>query len=344
MERAADVVRWLVASQAQDFAGAKWALGLRTTGAADADVERDFDRGRFLRTHMMRPTWHFVAPEDLRWMQALTAPRVDAVSAPRYRQLGLDAATFRETNALIGRALRGGQQLTRDELGLRLARAGIEAPTGERLAYIMMRAELDALVCSGARRGKQFTYALVDERVPRARALSREDALVELASRYFRSRGPATARDFAKWSGLAAADARRGLEAVRSSLRRDVVDGETYWSAEGAAPPRPRAPGAHLLSVYDEYFSSYRNRSAICDPAYAERLAGMDNGLGYVVLADGRIAGTWRRTIDRSAVGLQVTIFRRLSGPERRAVESAAARFHRFLGGERALDLVLTPG
>jgi hypothetical protein len=339
LERAVDVVRWLVASQAQEFAGAKWALGLRMNGASDAAVQEAFDRGAILRTHMMRPTWHFVAREDIRWMQALTAPRVDAASRYRYRQLELDAATFRKANRTLARALDGGRQLTRDELREALGRAGIGRLDGQRMAYILMRAEIDAVICSGARRGKQFTYALLDERAPRARTVARDAALAELAARYFRSRGPATVQDLAKWSGLAMADARQALEAVAPRLRRGVIDGKTYWSGGSAPPPRRRATTAHLLSIYDEYVSSYRDRSAICEPAHGRRLVGLGNALAYIVIVDGKVIGTWRRTIDARTVHVRVTPFRPLSAAERRAVAAAAARFTRFVGDGQVLDL-----
>ena len=192
----AEVVAWLGAVQAQDYPGAKWALGLRMQDAADDIVERAFSDGAILRTHVMRPTWHFVTPADIRWMLNLTASRVNAASAYMYRQLELDDALFLRGNAVIARALQGGRQLTRVELRGALAEAGIVAE-GARLSYIVMRAELDAVVCSGPWRGKQFTYALLDERAPRSRALERDQALAELTLRYFRGHGPATARDFA---------------------------------------------------------------------------------------------------------------------------------------------------
>jgi hypothetical protein len=338
LKRAADVVRWLVASQAQDFAGAKWALGLRTAGATDAAVEKEVNDGAILRTHVMRPTWHFVTPEDIRWMLALTAPRVNAVNAHRYRQLELDAATFQKANAALTKALEGGRQLTRDELRQLLVRAGV-AVDGQRMAHILMRAELDARVCSGARRGKKFTYALLEERVPRARALSRDEALVELSDRYFASRGPATVQDFARWSGLTAADARNGLQAIQSRLRREVVDGKTYWSNGSAPTARRGPPRAHLLSIYDEYLSSYKDRSAICEPAHAKRFVGMGNAVAYVVVVDGKVIGTWRRTLEKRTVRIQVTPFRKLGGAEVRAVAAAAARFTHLLGRGHVLDL-----
>ncbi|MGH2604719.1 MAG: winged helix DNA-binding domain-containing protein, partial [Dehalococcoidia bacterium] len=292
-----DMVGWLGAVQAQDYAGAKWALGLRLEGAADHDIERAFDDGAILRTHLLRPTWHFVTPVDIRWMLALTAPRVHAANGSRYRQLELDSAVFERSNEALAKAFQGGQHLTRDELRGVLRRAGIETDRKQRMAYLMMRAELDGIVCSGPRRGKQFTYALLDERAPRAGALGREEALAELARRYFASRGPATVHDFAKWSGLILADARSGLEAVEAGLRHEVADGRTCWVPRSRRSKADGSPTAHLLSIYDEYVSSYKDRSAMIDERHAARLSAMGNALNYIVVVDGRIVGTWRRTL-----------------------------------------------
>jgi hypothetical protein len=340
LKRPVDAVRWLVASQAQDYAGAKWALGLRTSGANDAAVERAFDDGAILRTHLMRPTWHFVTQEDIRWLLALTAPRVNALNAYQCRKLGLDGATLRKSTAILTRALEGGRELTRDELREHLSRARLGTEE-QRMAYMLMHAELDAAICSGARRGKQFTYALFDERAPRARVLSREAALAELADRYFVSRGPAKVQDFAKWSGLTVADAQRGLEAAAPKLRQRMIEGATYWS-RGVLPVGPSPARAHLLSIYDEYISSYRDRSAMGDPADAKKLVGMGNALAYVLIVDGRIAGTWRRSLSRKAVHLEVTPFRKLRRMDENAVLAAATRYVRFVGEDHALDLKFT--
>ena len=216
------VVSWLGAMQSQEFAYAKWSVAQRTNGAIDAAMDQALADGTILRTHVVRPTWHFVLPADIRWLLALTAPRVNALSAYYFRQLGLDDAVFRKTNALFSKVLRGGRQLTRTELATMVQRSGIAA-SGQRLGYILMRAELDAIICSGARRGKRQTYALFDERAPRAKRMRRDDALAELTRRYFVSRGPATLKDYVVWSSLTGAEGRIGLEMVRSRLEHDVI-------------------------------------------------------------------------------------------------------------------------
>lgn len=191
-------VSWLAAVQSQDYGAAKWALGLRVKGVKDRDVEKAFNEGSILRTHVLRPTWHFVSPEDIRWMLALSAPRVHAANAPYYRKLEIDPAVVRRTYDSLGRALRGGVALAREEIRRVLQEAGVQADGPLRLPYLLMRAELDGLIISGPRRGKQFTYALFDDRVPSRPPIRLEEALAELSGRYFRSHGPATIHDFAK--------------------------------------------------------------------------------------------------------------------------------------------------
>lgn len=335
-----DAVQWLVAVQSQNYGGAKWALGLRMRSATDRLIEEAFAAGTILRTHLMRPTWHFVDPADIRWLLALTAPRVQAVNAYMYRKLGLDAAVRRRSNAALSRALHAGQPMTRDELREALQRAGIATDGELRLGYLMMHAELDGLVCSGPRRGKQHTYALLDERVPPARAVARGEALATLASRYFVSRGPATANDLAKWSGLTVADARIGLESVQSSLVREVVDGRTYWlSPRKAATSARRSPTAHLLSIYDEFVSGYKDRSAIASERHAVRLSAMGNALSHIIVVDGHVVGTWKPRVAGERVIVAASLFKRPRAGDDQAIHAAAGKYGAFLGMSARVEL-----
>jgi Winged helix DNA-binding domain len=325
----AEVVAWLGAVQAQEYAAARWALALRMReGTTDAEIERAFDEGRILRTHVMRPTWHFVTPADIRWMLELTAPRVHRAMAYYRRQLGLDAAILTRTTAVFERALGDGEYLTRTELGALLDRPDLVAK-GVRLALLTMSAELEGVICSGPRRGKQFTYALLAERAPRAR-LSRDEALAELTRRYFTSHGPATIRDFLWWSGLTTADARRGLEMNRA--RHEVVEGRTYWSLGGTTAGGTRRPTVHLLPVYDEYFVAYRDREAVPHgpPAIESRSRGSVT-FQHVLVIGGQVAGTWKTVRNPKRLVVDVIPLRRLTGPERRALAETAARYGRFL-------------
>jgi hypothetical protein len=328
-----EVVGWLGAVQSQDYAGAKWAIGQRSRAGTDADVERACAAGRILRTHVLRPTWHFVLPDDVRWMLALTAPRVRAAMAYYDRKLALDGAAFRRSQALLQKALAGGKALTREELRRTLAAAGIEA-SGQRLGHIMMRAELDAVVTSGPRRGKQSTYALLDERAPGGRTLAREEALAELAGRYFASHGPALPQDFAWWSGLTVGDARRGIESASPRLASATVDGKTYWHAPGASRETRVAPHAiHLLPNYDEVIVAYRDHAASLAPGVtAAFTARPEMVANHIVVVGGRVVGGWRRLPGKGAMIVETTLAVRLDAAAREALRAAVARFERFLG------------
>lgn len=325
-----EVVRHLVGVQSQDYANARWSLGQRTRDCTDAAVERACDAGLILRTHVLRPTWHFVLPADIRWLLALTAPRVNALNAYYYRKLELDGTVFAHTQALFAAALEGHQYLTRAELAALLARAGIVADK-LRLAYIVMRAELDGLICSGASRGKQQTYALLDERAPGARRLTEEEALAELTRRFFAGHGPVTLRDYVRWSSLTIAEASRGLALVGDTLEHDSVDGLTFWFDAWLQPPQPTGQTAYLLPEYDECYLTYTDLNFPDLPWAIERESWRNTYYRPIVIGGAR-AGTWRRTIAKGAVTLEANLFAALDAAQSQALQAAAERYGRFLG------------
>jgi hypothetical protein len=328
--RPADVVGWMGAVQAQEYALAKWALGLRMVSATDALIEQAFAEGQILRTHVLRPTWHFVTPADIRWMLDLTAPRVKAATLYYYRQYELDDAVFARSNDVLAKALEGGKHLTRAELGRVLDAAGIRADDAMRVAHLVGQAELDGVVCSGPRRGKQHTYALLAERAPNARRLSRDEALAELARRYFTSHGPATLQDYVWWSGLTITDARTGLELVRSELVQEAIDGEACWLSPATPPMNVAVGTTFLLPVYDEYAVAYKDRGAILDPAYTEAAG---NGIfSSPIVMHGRVVGIWKRTFRKNAVVIEAEPFTPFTPAEQAGFEEAARRFGSFLG------------
>jgi hypothetical protein len=348
LQSAVEVVGWLGAVQAQEYAGAKWALGLRMheateagtpTGVRSATIEQAFNDGAILRTHVMRPTWHFVTPEDIRWILALTAERVTARMAYYDRQIGLDAAVYRQSGAALAKAMQGGKQLTRAEVTLALARAGIEAK-GQRFIHLLMRAELEGLICSGARRGKQFTYTLLDERAPMPTGgqLTREEALAELTRRYFTSHGPATVQDFGWWSGLTLADGKAGIEMAGEQLGKETVDGKTYWfgagtaevgSLTGLAGPVRLEHRALLLPPYDEYGIAYKDHSPTLPAEFAARA--VTDRFGGLMALDGQGLGYWRRSISKGRALIELAPFRAIMAEERAAFGEAARRYGEFI-------------
>lgn len=327
------VVRKLGAVQSQDYAGAKWAIAQRTRSATDAEVEAALTAGTIVRTHVLRPTWHFVAAEDVRWMLDLTGPRVRARMAPYDRHLELDEKVFTRSLSAITKALQQDKELTRSELRQVLDRSRIGATGTQRLAHIIMRAELDAIVCSGVRRGKQFTYALLEERAPRARRIQRDEALAELASRYFSTRGPATIQDFAWWSGLTVGDARKGVESLGSAVEHIAVNGRKYWSAGSSVSTKGSPDAAHLLPNYDEYFIGLKDRSAIQELVKG-RVVGLPGDMSFanIVVVGGQLAGGWTRSVTSRAARLQIRLAVKITVTQLRSIEAQARRYGGFLG------------
>jgi len=321
----------LGAVQAQDYAAAKWAVGLRMKAGSDALLDEALADGSILRTHVLRPTWHFVSPLDIRWMLDLTSKRVNAALSYNFRRLSLDAAVFRRTNAVLVRALQGGKQLTRLELVSILEQHGIRS---NNLGYLhnLLRAELDKVVCSGGRRGKQFTYALLEERAPQAKTLDREEALALLTLRYFTGHGPATAQDFAWWSGLTLADAKTGLDLVGSKVKGEAVDGVRYWYAASMTAVKDPPHLACLLPNFDEYMVGYTDRTAMIDPEHAKKLESFGVYLlNPSIVINGRIVGTWKRIFRKGSVVVEPRLLTSLNKADTRALAAAARRYARFL-------------
>ena len=321
-----EIVSHLLAMQAQEYAMAKWAIGLRLNGVNNADVERAFNEGKILRTHLMRPTWHFVSPKDIRWLVELTAPQIRKVMSSYDKKLGLTAPVIRKATDALGAMLAGGKQLARPEIRTELAKKKLPLEEN-RLSHMLMHAELSCVIASGRREGKQFTYAHFDDRAPKARSLEREEAITELSKRYFATRGPATVQDFMWWSGLSAADARLGLASLPKQFVREKIGRREYIFSDAVSIDPKQQLTTFLLPDYDEYGISYKNRDAI-NPR--EHKGPMRNGVmvfNHIVLVDGITAGTW----ERNAAGkVTTTLYHPLNKRQQQALKKAVARYEAF--------------
>jgi Winged helix DNA-binding domain len=331
---AADVVRLLGCVQSQEYAHALWSLGMRTSGLTAADVQAEFDRGDFLRTHILRPTWHFVAAADIRWVLQLTAPRVQKLNQTIYRQHGLDQATLDRGVAVIVEELEGGRHRTRAELARAFAERGLVSQ-GIGLAYVVMNAELVGVICSGPVRGAQQTYALLDERVKRSADVGGD--IAELACRFFLSHGPASIQDLARWSSLTIGQCRDAVEAVKDRLDCVTVEGVELWFGRETPAPNPSS-GALLIPLYDEVTLSYpaMNFPQANDHPHPP---GTDLFVGCVILAETNV-GLWRRTLQSRKVIMEVTLAQGVDAKSRHLIEAAAADLAAFTGKE--LELTIT--
>ena len=328
---AKDVVAHHLAMQAQDYGPAKWAVGQRTKNLSDDDLDRALADGSIVRTHVMRPTWHFVARDDIRWLLALTGPRVLRGLRSRFTELGLDSKALAKATKVIARALEGGGSLTRKELAERLAGARID-PSGQRLPFMLSHCELDSVIASGPRKGKDHSYALLDDRVPPLTSFDRDSAVAQLVERYLVSHGPAAVADMRWWSGLTSTDIKAGLEALGDRVRVEEVEGMQLWGSDPRRPGTPR--GALLLHSYDEITVGYTESRYLGDrwasnarSAFQER--SFPRGLALV---DGAIVGHWRRSLARTDVSFEVLLYARGDSERSKAIEKDARRFGDFIG------------
>jgi len=327
------VVEALGALQAQDFAGALWSIGLRMPGGTMPTVSQAINDRQIIRTWLLRGTLHFVAPQDVRWILKLVAPRIIAGSAGRHRQLGLTGEDFSQSRELFSEELQGGRQLSRDELFQSLKKAGI-SPEGQRGYHLLAMAGLEGLICFGSLRGRQQTFVLLDEWVPESgRAFGPREALAHLAERYFTAHGPATLQDYSWWSGLKASEAKAGIETAGPLLSRVSYGGMEYFTGDAQPYDSGDVLDSYLLPGFDEYILGYRDRSAMLDPTLAERTVIGANGMMLpTIVVDGSVMGTWKRTLGKRAIAVKMNPFSPLNSPRRLLIAAAAERYGWFMG------------
>lgn len=326
-----DLVGWMGAMQAQDYAMVKWAVGVRLPHSTDQSIEAAINKGEIIRTHLLRPTWHLVSADDIYWLLALTAPRIKASLKTRHRELGLSETVMTKSRTIIENALSGGQHLTREALIAELQKANI-ATDNNRASHIFSRAELDGVICSGAVKGKKQTYALLEERVPKTSPLAKEEALARLARKYFTSHNPTTLQDFAWWSGLSVSDARQALESVQSDFVSETIDSQPYWFSNASSTPKTGQESVYLLPAFDEFIISYKDRSASL-PFENHNKAVSNNGIFWpIIVVNGQVTGTWKRTVKKDTVIVEIKHFNQTNKPTMGLIEKAARQFGNFLG------------
>jgi hypothetical protein len=325
-----EVVGSLLAVQAENPRQAAWAVASRARNSDEADLAGLLDAGAIVRTHVLRPTWHFVRAEDIGWLLDLTSPRIRRVTGQQLRDAhGLDEHSIERGVAAVMQALASRGHLTRAQLADELRERAILG-SGQMLMILLAHAELDGLICSGRVADGEHTYALMDERVPTVRRLDRAEALAELALRYFTGHGPATERDLAYWSTLTLTDVRAGLQEVRDRLDSFAHDGRTFWHAPGAGPDGPQEPAGHLLQILDETYRGYQDSRWVLDaagnvPRTREAAVGM-------ALVDAQLLASMRRAIANDHVQFDLRSYRALTPPEIDALDQAARRYGRYLG------------
>lgn len=325
-----DLVRWMGAMQAQDFAMAKWAIGSRVANSTIIDINKAFDEGEIIRTHLMRPTWHIVSSTDIHWILDLTAPRIQSSLQSRHNELDLNKEVLRKANRIIEKELSEKGFQSREKLALQLSEAGIKTDEN-RLSHILFNAELEKLICSGPQIKNKQSYALLDVRVPKTQNYAHDEALAELAKRYFSSHGPATLKDFTWWSGLSITEARKALDYVKTMFISETIKSETYWFSESLNGATNNQSSIFLLPAYDEFLISYADRSASISKVDNPKAIYNNGVFRPVIIENGQVIGIWKRTIKNSFALIEFDVWQQPTPQIKEKLEAATINFELFL-------------
>ncbi len=342
--QAADLVQWMGALQAQDYSMSKWAVATRlkpwaSQASFTEDIlEQAFEQGQILRTHILRPTWHLVAAQDIHWMLQLTAPNVKSLCKGRHQALGLDTDLLNKSKTLLERILSTTPRVSRTELRTHFTQAAI-ATDENRLTHLLMDAELDGIICNTGRIANQLAYSSLPGLIPTPKTLPREEALATLTHRYFTSHGPATVHDFAWWSGLSVTDCKTGLALNNTRLQSQTVENKTYWYNEETLVTEEPPQAMHLLPAFDESFISYTDRTAFIDKSLLSQVM-TNNGLFYPLLMHkGQIVGTWK--LQKAKITKVEALFfsEKMHLPD--LIQESLQKYSRFLGKSLTLNTVV---
>jgi len=322
-----ELVGWMGAMQAQDFTMAKWALGIRLPGSTEKLIEEAVNKGEILRTHVLRPTWHFVSAEDIKWMLELSAPHIKSGMKGRHKQLGLSEAILKKSRKIIEKLLATSEHLTREEIMSEFKKAKINV-NENRSSHFMLMAEFDGLICSGKMKDGKQTYALLESRIPKTKTLDREEALTKLAQKYFISHGPATLQDFVWWSGLPVADARKAIEMIKSDFVSEKIDDKEYWLTNSTNISIKQKESVYLLPAYDEFLISYRDRDASLSLVDNKKTISNNGIFRPVILINGQVKGIWKRITKNDKVIIEVNLFQ----PQKKAIQQEIKKAAMLIG------------
>jgi len=328
----AEIVGWLGAVQAQDYHGSKWSVGLRLKSSTDKIIENAINNKSIIRTWAQRGTLHFVVPEDIYWITDLVAPKIIKSIASRYKQMELDEKLLQKSNKILLKAVIGNKAVTRKELKDILNKNKI--PTNElRFNFILQRAVYDKFIVLGPRKDKEFTFVALEEWTPKTKSITRGEAIGRFAEKFFKSHGPATIHDFSWWSGLTLTECRAGLEVISLKLIKESVNNQDYWMDSKMVGQETKPGTIYLLPGFDEYLLGYKDRSGMIADEHVKHVFAAGNAIfKNTIVIDGKVAGTWRRTIKKNEVIIEPYFFVAMKKSYQRIFEEEVERYAAFLG------------
>lgn len=327
------------AIQAQDYLMSKWAIGVRLLKPDEKKIEEAIDKGEILRVHALRPTWHFVSPDDIYWMTELTASKIKTSLKSRHKQLELTENILKKTRNIIEKEMADGVSLTRNDLALKFQEKGIKT-NENRLSHILFCAEFEGVVCSGPIKGGRPTYSLLSFRVPVKKDLSKEEAVAELAKRYFTSHAPATVQDFAWWSNLSLTEIRRAIDSIKADFISETTDTGQYLLPRSFSWNNNGKSSVHLLPAFDEFLISYRDRSSSLSLIHNKKTITTNGIFSPIVVVNGQVSGLWKRTVQKNKLVITINTFLDINKTVRKQVEKRASEYGKFLGKETEIRFI----
>lgn len=332
-----EIVKHLGAMQAQDYSMAKWAIGSRCD-ATEAAIEEAINSAEIIRTHILRPTWHFVSADDIYWMLDVSAPQVKRFTASAGKKYDYDAKKLDQTNSKIEKLLSGNKHLTREEI---MQELGIKKTSNEDFlsAALMMNAELDGLVCNGRMKGKQITYALLEERVPKPKSrLTKEEGLAKLALKYFVSHGPATVHDFSWWSGFPPTICQNAINAIKLQLCSVAIDGQIFWFGNDSSDETNFRESVHFLPAFDEILIAYKTREVSVLQEHQSKTFTNNGIFKPIILENSKVIGMWKRTIKKDHAKIETQFFNETESHKKAIIFEGIKAFENYLGTKIVIE------
>ncbi len=303
-----EIVSWMGAMQSQALDMAKWAIGTRLENRNVKDIDEALNAGKIIRTHILRPTWHFVSAEDIHWMFDLSNPRLKPIYRSYAKTFGADESLIYRAVPVLERGLMGGKHLTKQEIGDTLLEQDIILDDGH-LQLTISYAEMEGILINGRLKGNKQTFTLFEEWVPRRKTMSKEEALECLARRFFTSHGPATIDDFVWWSGLTMTQCRQAIEMIKADFICETINGRDFWMKNDVKNPPADENYALLLPPFDEFVVSYKDRSEIIDDTHYGKVMTKNGLFSPTIILNGEIIGSWRKVTQKGSPRIELSFF-----------------------------------
>lgn len=323
-----EVVSWMGAVQSQALDMAKWAIGARLKNKTVEDIDNALNTGKIIRTHTLRPTWHFVSAEDVYWMFDLSNPRLKPIYQSYCRMSNADEALIYRCIPFVEKALSENKHLTKKEINDVLLAHDIKADT-RHLTMILSYAEMEGLICNGKVKGNKQTFTLLESWVPRKETIHKEEALARLAQRYFTSHGPATINDFVWWSGLSVIECKQALEMVKRNFVSEKLNDRTFWMRNDIQTSQTPF-SALLLAPFDEFVVSYKDRSELIEKTHYSKVMTKNGIFSPTIMLDGKIIGSWKKTVQKNKPKIELSIFEKTSSKILKLFDSEIERVETF--------------